>query len=310
MLAHTQAKALPFYRHPTPCYGFECVYAVEPGLRVFDSMDTAALYEDLAHSGAVIYRDFSDSLEDFNDFVSAHSSRVTFDPARKAATANTAEIEAGVHEMGLHRENGNLPFNPDLQWFYCLEAASVGSETTLCDGERVLFDLSPKTRKSFESRAIRYARRIPWHNVRRFLSIELQLPIDSITDEHLQQVNDQVAGQTYRRTDQNLIASELVISAVETSCFSGRKAFCNSMLGPSVNYEPPRITWADGEEIALEIWDEIKEVTARNTYSHFWKKGDIVVIDNTRVMHGRRRLDDISRRIFGAQSYRIGGNGQ
>lgn len=310
MLAHTHAKALPFYRHPTPCYGFECVYAVEPGLRVFDSMNTAALYEDLAHSGAVIYRDFSDSLEDFNDFVSAHSSRVTFDPARKAATANTAEIEAGVHEMGLHRENGNLPFNPDLQWFYCLEAASVGSETTLCDGERVLFDLSPKTRKRFESRAIRYARRIPWHNVRRFLSIELQLPIDSVTDEHLQQVNDQVAGQTYRRIDQNLIASELVISAVETSCFSGRKAFCNSMLGPSVNYEPPRITWADGEEIALEIWDEIKEVIARNTYNHFWKKGDIVVIDNTRVMHGRRRLDDISRRIFGAQSYRIGGNGQ
>lgn len=310
MLAQTHSKNLPYYRHPTPCYGFECVYAVEPGLRVFDSMSTAALYDDLAHSGAVIYRDFSDSLEDFNDFVSAHSSRVTFDPARKAATANTAEIEAGVHEMGLHRENGNLPFNPDLQWFYCLEAAAVGSETTLCDGERVLFDLSPATRKQFEARKIRYARRIPWHNVRRFLSIELQLPIDSVTDEHLQQVNDQVTGQTYRRIDQNLIASELVISAVETSCFSARKAFCNSMLGPSVNYEPPRITWADGEQIALEIWDEIKEVTARNTYSHFWKKGDIVVIDNTRVMHGRRRLDDISRRIFGAQSYRIGGNGQ
>jgi len=40
------------------------------------------------------------------------------------------------------------------------------------------------------------------------------------------------------------------------------------------------------------------------------QKGDLVVIDNTRVMHGRRRLDDPSRRIFGAQSYRIGGIGQ
>ncbi|MDF0732068.1 TauD/TfdA family dioxygenase [Pseudomonas entomophila] len=310
MLAQVQSVVFPFYRQPTPCYGFECVYAVEPQLKVVESMSTAALYDDLAHSGAVIYRDFADTLEDFNEFVSAHSARVTFDPARKAATSNTAEIEAGVHEMGLHRENGNLPFNPDLQWFYCLAPASVGSETTMCDGQRVLFDLSSKTRKSFETRDIRYARRIPWANVRRFLSIELQLPIDEITDEHLHWVNDRVKGQTYRRIDQNLIASELIISAVETSCFSGRKAFCNSMLGPSVNYEPPLITWADGEDIALDIWDEIKEVTARNTYSHFWKQGDIVVIDNTRVMHGRRRLDDTARRIFGAQSYRIGGNGQ
>ncbi|UTL80594.1 TauD/TfdA family dioxygenase [Pseudomonas putida] len=310
MLAQVQPWVFPYYRQPTPCYGFECVVAVDRDMRVSEVISGATLYEDLAHSGAVIYRDFADTLADFNEFVSAHSSRVTFDPARKAATTNTAEIEAGVHEMGLHRENGNLPFNPDLQWFYCLEAASVGSQTTLCDGQRVLFDLSAKTRKLFEQRDIRYARRIPWQNVKRFLSIELQLPLDAITDDHLQQVNDQVAGQTYRRIDQNLIASELIISAVETSCFSGRKAFCNSMLGPSVNYEPPRITWADGEDIALEIWDEIKEVTERNTYSHFWQKGDIVVIDNTRVMHGRRRLDDTSRRIFGAQSYRIGGNGQ
>ena len=310
MLAHVQSTVFPFYRHPTPCYGFECIYAVDRALRVGDSINSATLYEDLAHSGAIIYRDFADTLPDFNEFVSAHSARVTFDPARKAATSNTAEIEAGVNEMGLHRENGNLPFNPDLQWFYCLEPAAVGSETTLCDGQRVLFDLSAKTRKCFENREIRYSRRIPWNNVKRFLSIELQLPIDDITDEHLHQVNQQVSGQTYRRIDQNLIASELIISAVETSCFSGKQAFCNSMLGPSVNYEPPLITWADGEDIALDIWDEIKEVTARNTYSHFWQKGDLVVIDNTRVMPGRRRLDDPSRRIFGAQSYRIGGIGQ
>ncbi|MBJ9973995.1 TauD/TfdA family dioxygenase [Pseudomonas sp. S75] len=310
MLANTQSNYSPFYRQPAPGYGFECIHAVEPGLRVLDTMSTADLYEDLAHSGVVIYRDFADSLEHFNDFVSAHSSRVTFDPARKAATANTAEIEAGVHEMGLHRENGNLPFNPDLQWFYCLAAASVGSETTLCDGERVLFELSASTRKRFQAQPIRYARRIPWHNVRRFLSIELQLPLERVTDEHLEQVNQQVTGQTYRRIDQNLIASELIISAVDISRFSGRLAFCNSMLGPSVNYEPPRITWADGEAIALEIWDEIKEVTARLTYPHFWNKGDIMVVDNTRVMHGRRRLDDLGRRIFGAQSYRLGGDGQ
>lgn len=296
-----------YFRNPTPGYGFECIYSVSPDTKVTESVSTQELYADLAHSGMVVYRDFGDGLQEFNDFVSAHSSKVTFDPARTASTANTAEINAGLLEMGLHRENGNLPFNPDLQWFYCLEEARVGSETTMCDGQRVLFDLSPATRRLFESNRIKYARRIPWANVRRFLSVELQLPFEQITDEHLQQVNDMVEGQTYRRIDQNLIYTELKTSAIVRSCFSKRLSFCNSMLGPSVNYEPPRITWENGEDIAMEIWDEIKEVTARNTYDHFWKKGDIVVIDNSRVMHGRRKLEDTGRRIFGAQSYRLEG---
>ena len=307
MLAQAQSLDFPFYRQPTPGFGFECLYAVEPDVKALTSVSTEELYGDLAHGGVVIYRDFSDTLQDFNDFVSAHSSRVTFDPARTTSTANTAEIIAGLHEMGLHRENGNLPFNPDIQWFFCLEAASVGSETTMCDGQKVLFDLSSKTRKLFENTPIKYSRRIPWNNVKRFLSVELERPLEDITDEHLELVNQKVTGQTYRRIDQNLIHSQLIISAVETSCFGGKQAFCNSMLGPSVNYEPPRITWENGDDISLDIWDELKDVTARNTYSHFWKKGDIVVIDNTRVMHGRRRLDDQSRRIFGAQSYRVGG---
>ncbi|CDH24553.1 TauD/TfdA family dioxygenase [Xenorhabdus bovienii] len=310
MITQQQPSFDSYFRQPTPCYGFECIYAVEPNTHILASISTYELYGDLAHSGVVIYSGFSDTLTDFNEFISAHSERVTFDPARKAATTNTAEIDAGLHEMGLHRENGNLPFNPDLQWFFCLAPASLGSETTMCDGQRVLFDLSPKTRKLFQTRKIRYSRRIPWSNVKRFLSVELQRPIEEISDNDLELVNQQIEGQTYRRIDQNLIHSQLVISAIETSCFSGKEAFCNSMLGPSVNYEPPLITWENGDDIPLDIWDEIKEVTARNTYNHFWKKGDIVVIDNTRVMHGRRRLDDPSRRIFGAQSYRIVGNGQ
>lgn len=84
---------------------------------------------------------------------------------------------------------------------------------------------------------------------------------------------------------------------------SGKRSFCNSILGPSVNYEPPKITWDNGEEIDLDIWDIVKEITAKNTYKHFWNKGDIIVIDNKRVMHGRCALEDTQRRIFGAQSY-------
>ncbi|ALL67627.1 putative taurine catabolism dioxygenase [Paraburkholderia caribensis MBA4] len=295
-----------YQRNPIPRFGLEMVTNLDPDQNVADITDTDQLYEDLARSGAVIYRGFADTLEDFNQLVSDHSSRVTFDPARKTSTENTAEIDAGHLEMGLHRENGNLPFTPDLQWFYCLNPATAGSETTICDGARALHELSASTRRMFEQRKIRYERRIPWSNVQRFLSVELQVPQHEVSDVHLELVNQRVTGQRYRRSDDHLVSSELTTSAIISSEFSRRRAFCNSLLGPSVNYEPPRITWENGEEIAFDVWDEIRDVTDRNTYDLFWKKGDIVVIDNTRVMHGRRRLLDHGRRIFGAQSYRKG----
>lgn len=298
-----EASTSRLKRNPIPGFGFELINSVAPAQKALSLIDTAALYVDLQR-GVVIYRGFADELQDFDDFVSAHSSRVTFDPARDAATSNTAEINAGTHEMGLHRENGNLPFNPDMQWFYCLEPAVRGSQTTFCDGTRVLHELSSTTRRTFEQRKIKYARRIPWANVQRFLSIELGLPIGEIDDSHLEQVNRDVEGQTYYRLDDHLIYSELRTAAITVSRFSGKDSFCNSLLGPSVNYEPPQISWEDGEEIDFQIWDEIKAVTARCTYDLFWERGDIVVVDNSRVMHGRRILDDPSRRIFGAQSYR------
>jgi hypothetical protein len=127
-----------FCRKPMPRFGFEMVENLKSEQKIAHSFDTSQLYDDLARSGVVIYRGFADSLGDFSELVSDHSSRITFDPARKASTENTAEIDAGHLEMGLHRENGNLPFTPDLQWFYCLEPATIGSETTICDGTRVL----------------------------------------------------------------------------------------------------------------------------------------------------------------------------
>lgn len=73
----------PYYRKPIPCYGFESVYAETNIEKLSELIDTNCLYEDLAYSGAIIYKGFEDSLDEFNDFIKLHSSRVTFDPARK-----------------------------------------------------------------------------------------------------------------------------------------------------------------------------------------------------------------------------------
>ncbi|VEA66782.1 Taurine catabolism dioxygenase TauD, TfdA family [Serratia plymuthica] len=79
--------------------------------------------------------------------------------------------------------------------------------------------------------------------------------------------------------------------------------FANSIFGPSNNYEKPVITFADGEAIPADLLEEADAVCDRFTYDIGWQHGDVVLIDNTRVMHGRRRIEDKSRTIFNALSY-------
>ncbi len=295
-----------FRSQPLPGFGFEWIQNTGFEKHFLEITATDGLYADLCRSGVAIFRDFPVTLDDFNAFVEQHSSRITVDPARRSATAHTAEIDAGRYPMGMHRENGNLPFAPDIQWFYCLVAAERGSATTLCDGTRVLHELATPVRSLFETRKIKYSRRIPWAKVQRFISVELRIPLESVDESHLDLVNRKVPGLKLRFIDTLLVNSELSTDAIIVSKFSARPAFCNSLLGPSYNYEPPRITWESGDDIEFEVWDDIRDATERCTYDHVWKQGDVIVLDNTRVMHGRRRLADPRRRIFGAQSYRKG----
>lgn len=51
--------------------------------------------------------------------------------------------------------------------------------------------------------------------------------------------------------------------------------------------QPMHVTWADGQEIASEDLEHVRDVIWRNTIRFRWEKGDFVLIDNNRVAHGR-----------------------
>lgn len=272
---------------------------------VTDLLDfsTPWINQNLSEYGALIFRNFSVSLDKFTKFIASHSSRVTNDPARKASSSNAQLIQAGDVEMGLHIENGNLPFLPEAQWFYCEKAAREGSQTTLCDGFFVWNQLSDKAKRLFSRKRLQFSRNIPEHLWKKYLSTELEISLEEVGDSTLESVNKTVEGQQYQIKPDGSVYSRYKVWAVRPTQFSKRLAFANSMLGPSVNYEPPRITWEDGSMIAPSLWDEVMEVTESCTDDIQWADGDVVLVDNTRLMHGRRKVLDQQRRMFGGQSY-------
>ena len=94
------------------------------------------------------------------------------------------------------------------------------------------------------------------------------------------------------------------VPAAHTTLFGTRLSFANSILGPSYHYEKPSITFADGTSIPDDVIAEIDSVSAARTEDIDWCDGDVVIIDNTRVMHGRRAVLDPERReIFVALGY-------
>ncbi|WLH13899.1 TauD/TfdA family dioxygenase [Pseudomonas hefeiensis] len=291
----------------TPAFHFETADISIVESHHFASLGKSELYELLGHYGVVLFRNCIHSAEDFSAYVKHNSSRLSLDPARVMVGGAAQLVDAGHQAVGLHCENGNSPFWPDMTWFYCQEAPRKGSQTTLCDGEKVLAKLSPVCRRFFEENPIRYSRTVAGEKWRRLVchySPALSDPA-AVEIEDLWQIigEDPQTVISFNPADDS-IHYAFSTPAILTSAFSQRPAFANSILGPSFNYEAPVIDTVGGQPIPAGFLLEIAEVSAQYTCPVGWRDHDVVMIDNRRVMHGRETIVDERRRIFNALSYR------
>ncbi len=255
--------------------------------------------------GVIILRNFNVNKNTFSSIVKDSSHRVTVDPARSFVSKHAQLVDAGTESVGLHCENGNAPILPHILWFNCAIAAKKGSQTTYCDGQRVWEKLPTKLKDEFLSNNIMYKRTIEsslWKKYVFHESGKFEHPED-VKYEDLLNIAKNNSGQRFELKENGDVFSSLSIPAVHASYFSDKLSFANSLLGPSYNYQTPVITFEDGREIEDDLWKVIIEVTQDCTDEIDWKNGDIAVIDNTRYMHGRRRIEDTNRVIYAALSY-------
>lgn len=280
--------------------------AILDGFELRD-VSTTDIYALLEKTGVVLIRNSIKTPQDFSSFVQKHSSKLSLDPARKMIGNAAQLVDAGNQAVGLHCENGNSPFWPDLTWFYCSEAPTIGSQTTVCDGVKVLKDMSHNTRSIFENQDIRYSRRVEGSKWRRLVCHYN----DSFNDPSKVSINDLLniiaedrGTHIEYNTSDDSIQYTYTVSAIQKSSFSSLPAFANSILGPSYNYETPVIDLANGQSIIESAIDEIKIVSQKHTIPIGWQDHDLVMIDNKRVMHGREEIIDTRRVIYNALSYR------
>lgn len=260
----------------------------------------ARIRDDLARDGWTLLRGFRPQMEDFSNLVTTLCRRVTFDPARSHTTETTQMVDAGLGPIGLHIENGNTPRCPDIVTFFAQTAAFEGSQTTICDG-RAVWDRFDDAQKARWSQPMTVERVLPEMLWKRYLANEhpaISHP-DEVTMEHVLQFKAAIPGQDFELHDDGALTYRLTVDPVRPSVLGGAdRGFANAVLGPSHNYQPPRYVLADGSPVSAEEIEEIRALAEEVTHEINWQDGDIAILDNTRVMHGRRAIADANRNLF------------
>ena len=247
----------------------------------------------LREQGWVLLRGFDVDLDAFSQLISCFCSKLSFDPAREYTNESTQKVDAGTAAIGLHIENGNTPFAPDIVGFYSKRSAGTGSQTTLCDGVDVYQELSEDLKQQF-SQTVTVSRNLPEHLWKNYAVNEHPAlnNVDEVDASHLEEILSIIPNHRGRLNLDGSLSYELDICMLITSQLSKKKAFANALLGPSFNYETPRYKFSNGNEISEEVKDEIASLAEQFTIEIPWKDGDIALIDNKRVMHGRRAIVD------------------
>ncbi len=261
--------------------------------------DRTVLRHYLERDGWALLRGFDVDMARFSALVADLCPHITFDPARDYSETNTQKVDAGLGPIGLHIENGNTPKCPDLVAFYARRAAFEGSQTTICDGVAVLADFDDKLRARWAQK-LRVERRLPEDLWKRYLVNEHPALSDpgQIAARHIQEFKAAIPDQDYILHEDGSLTYILSLDPLRRSRFCGKRGFANALLGPSTNYEAPRYSLADGSPVATAEIEALRDICEAHTHEINWQDGDIAVLDNSRVMHGRRAIIDPERELF------------
>jgi alpha-ketoglutarate-dependent taurine dioxygenase len=265
-------------------------------LATLDVAEVKALFK--SH-GTLLFRGFDVSPETFEQFTNGFGGEFAVYPGqareRVSDDGRTQTVTWGNNTFRAHAEMAYSPYRPDLLWFHCVRPAMADGETTVFDGRAILEAFSPSTRALFEGRTLHYCwRDVPTELWQGFLFPEL-------TQEELTEWLGKKPGVTLWFGEQGELNETFVSSAVRRSKYGAFSSFASSFLDfTDERVKPFRrfVEFGDGTPITRELIQEAREVTDAAEVRVAWKAGDVLMIDNDRVMHGRRAFEDEERRIL------------
>ncbi|MBL1201289.1 MAG: TauD/TfdA family dioxygenase [Nostoc sp. GBBB01] len=255
-------------------------------------LPVSTILEDFKSFGLLLFRGFDVNYEQMKVFAEQFDATFINQYNRPIVDLNNQFItlvDSGMHYIAPHCENANSPFRPDVVWFCCAVPAAEGGETLFWDGVEVWKAMGRELQQLFIDQKIRYVQKFLASHWQQFLGA-------SATIDDVKKILDNMAGISYKINQDESLILEYICSGVIKTKYGNQDAFANSIIS---EYRNPRaiVTFANGSAIPVKVINEIQKILDDLIGFIPWMSGDLVMIDNSRFLHGRKSFNDKRRRI-------------
>jgi hypothetical protein len=201
--------------------------------------------------------------------------------------------KAFSHGVPLHGElYFQQPDPPHLIWFYCQRPSRSGGQTLFCDGQSLYTALPLSIRQRLLGARLVYSRR---------LDADVWPAFFGTDDPAGVTAHCRIRNTGVLFNEDGSVTTKFLSPAIRLR--RGGPAFINNLLPFALReiHTPDetraRVRLESGEPIPAAEILEIESIAASLTMALDWQAGDIAIVDNTRVLHGRNPVMDVEREI-------------
>jgi alpha-ketoglutarate-dependent taurine dioxygenase len=275
---------------------FGTMLEAEPGDDL-DRIETSEIRDLLLEKsgGVVLFRGFPATEGTFKSFTERHGHDFIVHhnlTARDyvAGDRTFATVNKGDYAIEFHNEMAANPISPDLFWMFVSTPARHRGRTGVVDGVVVARELTERTQRLFSEKPLLFDQVVPksiWGAL---------LPGRGERDQveaWLSTLGRQRGVVEFSFDGHEQLSFKYVFPAIRPTRLSGMTAFCCGLLDAPEEYK-----FEDGSRPESPSIVEVAQVVHQNALWLDWQPGDLIVLDNTRVMHAREAFDDPRRRIL------------
>lgn len=198
----------------------------------------------------------------------------------------------------LHNENSYQQEFPLKIFFFCVTPSESGGETPIADCRRVFERIDPRVRARFLAEGWMYVRNfgdgfgLPWQTV--FQTADRAV-VEAYCREHGIQAEWKEGGRLRTRAVRPAAARHPLTG--EVTWFNHASIFHVTTLAPHVRDAllaefseedlPSNSYYGSGASLEPEVLAHLREAYRQETVAFPWQKGDVLMLDNMLVAHGR-----------------------
>ncbi len=265
----------------------------------------ALIAKELASHGAILFRGFAvESVAKFEkftrilapelmDYSERSSPRSKVSGAVYTSTDHPADQPIVLHNEQSYTRNWMMKL-----WFYCAQQATTGGRTPIADSRKILQRLSPETVAQFERKEWMYVRNygigmgLPWHEafqtddravVQEFCR-NADIQCEWLDDGRLRTRQIRPAIHQHPTTGDAVWFNHVLFFHISSLEAATRESL---LAGLAEEDLPFNTYYGDGTPIEPTVMEEIRAAYAAQTVSFPWQQGDILMLDNMLVAHGR-----------------------